>query len=114
MAQITIYRIENENGLGPYYGNTFGPLERMIFKHNMSDLHPGSEDFVLESEPENIEQYVFGFQTLEQLKSWFEGFISEVEYLGYKIVQFQIDESKIIVGKSGRQIIFRKEDAEMK
>lgn len=76
------YRVENEAGVGPYQCN--GPASQWRAINNIPQFNPRhpvpSEDSLLienfrkveEKNPEvNCFDYIFGFSTLKQFRSWF-------------------------------------------
>lgn len=110
-SKMIVYRIENKEGKGPYQDQSYGPLSKLCWSHNNSNYPDLCQDFYgLVSFDYNFD-FVFGFQSRQLYKSWFGGFITLMRSHGFKLSKYEIDPEKIIVGKSGKQIIFRKSDA---
>lgn len=107
-SKIIVYRVENYEGLGPYQGQSYGPLSKLCHKHNNSNYPCLVEDFYGTMPSWD---YVFGFQSYQHYKKWFFGFIGLMRSHGFKLSKYEIESSKIIIGKSGKQIIFQKSDA---
>jgi hypothetical protein len=104
---MIVFRIENEDGVGPYQKHSGKILfERMCEEHSDKN-HPNyRDDFDNYYYP-----FVFGFHSRQLYKTWFGGFITLMRTHGFKLSKYEIDPLKIIIGKSGKQIIFRKSDA---
>lgn len=98
---MKVYRIENEKGHGPYqvsyqfWTNT---------KHFNSKKRPAVQD-----DFDNFTKEFFcGFENMKQLGEWFSNKeIEKLETLGFSIKELNV--SEYFIGKSGKQIIFKKE-----
>ena len=104
---ITVYRIENENGNGPY--QNIPELEDMRRAHD-DENHPEWE-FDLDAETYNKikdTDYVSGFKSKKQLNNWFKGYLNLILKLGFKIKKFKISENNIVYDKHNKQIMFKK------
>lgn len=109
---MIVYRIENEKGIGPYQGQENGPLSKLYYAHHDQDHPVASVDFPCKfSFFYNCGDFVFGFQSLQSCAKWFVGFVVFMRNYGFKLAKYEIDPSKIIIGQSGKQIIFKKSDA---
>lgn len=88
---MTVYRIENEFGDGPYNANY--PM-RLIFHE---DRHPFVED-----EGGHFEEtHIFGFESMEKLESWFTPdliaqLIEEESDWGVSVYEVEIEETMIV------------------
>jgi hypothetical protein len=79
---MLVYRIEGENGTGPYRGN---PIPRMSWAHtDTSHPTPLSEGLCLDDD------FFCGFRTLDQLKVWFKGFRNELRVTGFRLKVYEI------------------------
>lgn len=114
MKTTKIYRLENPDAKGPYLG--CGSSVWNTINHDSSDNHPGprQEKGLLKrqwycvtsgsygSGPKN---YKFGFESIEQLNSWFDPFeLTRLNYLGFNIVEIEITEDAVFEGS--RQVLF--------
>lgn len=117
-----VYRIEHkEIGIGPY---------RQLSKINMIDLdqydmldahvnytHPSVLVDVwtlpkIDSKPKpyTLDDYVCGFDTIEQLMSWFEScWLPILHTNGYVLTIYDVSDSLVVAGK--HQIVFVKSQA---
>ena len=79
----TIWRVQNDNGDGPYRGN-YQTL-KMLYDHNNIASHPSAwYDPLIKREPKNEERH--GFKNMESLQSWF----SKIEILMLKDYGFHV------------------------
>lgn len=112
--KVTVFRVENKFGIGPYHG---GKLlgrwsDRMHDEHD-NDEHPSwyedlhYNDFL---KLRKLGDFVYssGFISIEHVENWFTGWLIPLSQSGFKIHKYQIEESKIIHCISGKQIIFKK------
>jgi hypothetical protein len=53
----------------------------------------------------------FGFNTLKQLNEWFEGWVSLLEKNEFHVVVFEVEDDKVIKGKSGKQCVYEYKEA---
>jgi hypothetical protein len=106
----TIYRIENEDGLGPYRETS--PVSTMLCdSHSYLTGHPTRrDDFPSECfEEKDLSPYFCAFDTLEALNEWFSSKeITACDKAGFKIKEIRVKE--FIKSISGKQIFFKKED----
>lgn len=113
---MLVYRVEHkETKKGPYTS-----MERIPYKagrkindwHNNDHNHPGpfAGSGWRESDQEipyfDANKHRFGFDSLEQLNEWFEGWISLLKENGFQIVVFEVKDDKVIKGKSGKQCVY--------
>lgn len=99
--EMTIYRVEDAKGEGPYRGD--GCLLEMANAHDGSTNHPspyrdGIRDY-------NI-SWVCGFTSLEQLRCWFKGWEKALHENGFKISVYNEDD--LWVTKGRKQCVFRR------
>ncbi len=105
---MLVYRIENEVGNGPYRRTVEGlrPCNVCILqteKHN----HPLPFTDGIE-----LEQSDFcGFQSLESLYTWFDGYIEKLQQDGFYIAIYKLKKKFVKIGKT--QIGFRRDCARL-
>lgn len=105
---MLVYRYEHpENGFGPYRDSD---LMELMNVHNYSEEHPTPLE---DKFPLTVDHY-FGFASLNALISWFDGFHTEIMAKGFKIFVYEIGKRDVIIGKSGKQLIFVKQFAKLK
>lgn len=109
---MVVYRVEMPDGLGPYWSEDCEKFRyRMGSKHNRSDTHPTPDkDFSGENYKSG---FVFGFDSMQKLFQWFGGFIRTILNNGGKIVKYTIDDNHVIMGHSGRQLVFDRDSAQL-
>ena len=110
---IQVYRVENEEGVGPYAGNA---CEDMRYYHNSVACyrsHPSPFNDGLGSPWEKNEclwnrDMVFGFPSLARLYTWFDGFITDLHNAGYHIAVYQCRKGRYAMSK--KQVVFYKDE----
>lgn len=107
MALITIYRVENKIGVGPYASNNEKKLHRKITKHCASTGRPGPINDGI-NPAENKSDYFFGFDNPTKLKKWFHGSRAALRESGYVMSIYEVDISDVLFSKSKAQIAFVK------
>lgn len=102
METTTVYRIENSAGYGPYSSDWPG----------QQDLHRAHEGCVSHPGPraEGIsmlgEAKYFGFTSLADLDTWFDGFTHRLLEAGYNIVSYVVESSGVFHGE--HQVAFNR------
>ncbi len=91
---MLIYRLEDEAGYGPY--QTGKSIPEMEDAHsNDMDNHPAIyrdvDGFV-------ANKHLCGFISLDQLKTWFDGWLSNLLNQGYKVIEIRINAQHVLVG----------------
>lgn len=105
---MKIYRYEHpELGAGPY-NSACHQLECMGKIHNSSPAHPLPTDDFLLFEMWISETVFFGFDSLDKLNQWFDGFHDIIRDAGYLIFEYDVPPRLVIFGRSGRQVVFKK------
>jgi len=104
----TVYRIENEDGIGPYaaYGAFWvGGLLQGEYGENFSPQPTPLEDAGIERHM--IEDNEFcGFASMEQLLQWFpESALEILEDEGFKVVELQVE----VTATGEHQVLFVRE-----
>jgi hypothetical protein len=100
-AMMTVYRLENEQGYGPYYHRCTLENEKLrdeLISHNDDDKRPGLwKDMLCTAHTELDNKYnadkkvLFAFETLAQLKAWFIGWVLEaLKEAGYRIKAYRV------------------------
>jgi hypothetical protein len=99
---MRVYRIENDNGLGPYNGR--GSLPYSVLGGSCH-RQPAPIDDGFDwcwRKPD----YHFGFATLDQLFDWFGDILEHLDRYGFSLTVWEVDESHINHGR--RQLAFSK------
>lgn len=102
---VTVFRVEDENGHGPYHNKGARSLFDMWAdgRHNADNGRPLPK-YDIENWNELysegvIEDYCYGFLYLEQLHSWFsKSELTKLKCLGYNVQQHEVDEQHILLG----------------
>jgi len=103
-----VFRVEHfETGIGPYTDK--GTIDfhlglDLIRAHNNSQDHPGPVQEGLGELLESCEEYRFGFEDLESLRTWFSGWIERLHAAGYLIAVYEVPATWVIFGS--KQCIF--------
>lgn len=105
---ITVYRVENERGIGPYWEKEMQDRPQWMHDHNMSDFHPSPRvEWGYQNE---LDVKIFGFTSLAQLYSWFsEETLPWLRENGFKLTTYSADEYEMLLGKF--QCAFKRETA---
>ena len=97
----TIFRIEDKNGNGPHKagGSTFSLAEELGEAHSDSQ-HPCAIEM-------RGWRYgmIFGFDCLDKLFNWFDGWLDELIDEGFDIVEYKVEDFVT----DGKQVAFFKE-----
>ena len=111
---MLIYRIEHAtNNHGPYIPTyraddvCFELSSDLRRKHNGHPKHPGCRQEFMGRFREK--EHFCGFGSIDALKRWFHGFLKKLSEAGYVIKIYDIDPSKVLVGKY--QVVFEKRHA---
>lgn len=114
---MIVFRIEDPKTKNGPYQKRYPPKGWQTINHNFSTKHPRPiQDFKKQDYQFliNNENFIFGFKSIKQLKSWFD----EVERFklsrkGFKIYQIKIDgRKKILKGK--KQVAFNRKVIQLK
>lgn len=106
---MLVYRVQHkETGLGPYHPQT---EECKLLKRRLCDSHddimnPALCDAFNTADADRIikNEYVFGFLSLEELYTWFDGFIQDLCQCGYEIVIYDVGDDCVCIGH--KQVAF--------
>ena len=112
---ILVYRVEQADGTGPYWGKTrgFGWYSKSRCNHS-SDGRPGPQECskIKSTFGRNVPiDYNFGFYSLASLKSWFTK--SDRKLLkedGYSVNVYRVPQKSYF--RATKQCVFIKEDSE--
>lgn len=120
----TVYRVEHPiSGIGPYRHEEEGQFRnelislmgeehsKYMFGKIENNPHPGGyADFSdFEIVATGIQKIQFGFESMEQLVTWFDTWLDYLFEMGFVISEYLVD--SVVVGKSGKQVIFNKDKA---
>lgn len=112
MKTTTVYRIEDQNGAGPY---TNGHVTDIGYAYFNAPDHQCGPNRDAKLSPlwnclPNVSSYYFGFKTKRQLKAWFpHKDLLKLAALGSTIFVYKVPADTVILGD--KQLIFRKRDA---
>lgn len=104
---ITVYRVEDEEGIGPYKSSSSSVVEYLRCHNLMWDTHPS----ILIDAGVYSDNYYCGFRNHEQLLSWFDSKLGILHRHGFKVAAYRVPFTSVALGLSGRQLAFIKEDA---
>jgi hypothetical protein len=104
---VKVYRIERDDGTGPYVNGILAEIAEVYGPEEAGyhpDLNPHPEDDGIN--PYHPGCYVYGFDSIEQLQSWFycHAVREQLGQAGYKI---SVYESESVV-KGKRQLVFQR------
>lgn len=108
---FTIYRLEHESGQGPYQRDNYG--ESVYSLSGNDEVHSDEEHLSIKQDwPEQgvgyYGEYCCACPSLGSLHTWFEGYMSLLLAHGYHIYQLLVREC--VMGKSGQQCFYQKEN----
>lgn len=109
---MIVYRVENENGQGPWYNSKFDCFD---LGWDYGEIYPGpqSDELINKSndELEKIlnDKILFGCQTIELIIHWFENASQLLTEHNYDIVKYEISDEHVIIGQY--QCVFAKSKA---
>lgn len=120
MSMITVYRVENTEGIGPYLGNYDHIIDP--WAHGPHNGRPGWENDVKDftEDGERIyyhckQYYHAGFKSITQLFSWFGGYLPKFYLMtDLRVKKFIVPEEHIMQTISGKQILFVKPGTDYK
>lgn len=104
--KVSMFRVEKENGEGPYTSEEGNPaFEHMFAVHGDDDhLEPWDDPMLGEIYPDEV----CGFPTLCALEEWFSGYEDVLEEHGYGIAAYTVTLQDVRYGK--KQCVFMKRD----
>ncbi len=102
----TVYRLENKEGMGPYYGARFdnGIRREMSNEHFEDPDHPTASSEI-GTVTSGIE--VCGCATLKGLKRWFGRYLRPLLELGYVVYEMDVRGRGVRCGKE--QLLIRRD-----
>lgn len=115
-----IYRVEHPvSGIGPYRHDHINPmhcdLQRLMGQEHSKDMgesnddHPGAyNDFDMDLQENDI----FGFNSLEDLTTWFDTWLDILFEMGYVVRSYKVADNFVADSISGLQVVFKKQFAE--
>ena len=123
---MIVWRCENKKGEGPYHSvpdsvteyilwhgvPENAPTTHKMFYHHCKSrdekgkaLHPDIHNDEL-SPPSD--DYLCGFDCSKKAGRWFRGYIKKLTIEGFYLRAYNVPDDKVIIGKSGKQIMFDK------
>lgn len=109
---MLVYRVENENGNGPYVGGAHDLLWLMREDHNTfyddpaDDPHPGPRDDGIDWMA--ADEYS-ALASPEAAQTWFEGYGEVLHGAGFELTVWEAQD----VRHGSKQVVFRKDSARM-
>lgn|SRR5690606_5818811 len=99
-----IWRIENDEGIGPYHTGDATSLNL----YDSSNVHPSPREDISEwknMDYRSLVKYRFGFKCTDDLSRWFNGrSLIKLYENGFRIVKYKVDRRYVMIGK--RQVAF--------
>ncbi len=99
---MLIYRVEHkETKLGPYrWADGLGQDNLNLYfdiidAHSVGNSHSGWTTAFGRTPYWSIDFYKAGFESMEHLTEWFDGFIDRLITAGFEIVTYEIDEKHV-------------------
>ena len=111
---VTLYRVEDSHGYGPYASENEEVMELMDkVDEETTYINPNNNPGPQRDEIKfKGHEFYFACTSLRILKNWFTGlngnYLYELLKFGYKVVEIKIPISAVIFGKSGTQCAFNK------
>lgn len=112
---MLVYRVELEDGLGPYISDRNLPEDRMrevrrvcrlLGRHSLSRQHPIVHFDVFGTVTDD---HYCGFLSVAELKTWFRGFIATFRRAKYFLATYEVEEEFVLIGS--KQVAFVKDEA---
>lgn len=103
--KVSIYRVEQPNGAGPYSQEYMDSLEDMFDEHE-GGIHVSPKQDRLLGWIDPGEYCCFA--TLAQLKEWFEGYEHDLTELGFKVARYSVPLPLVRYGRT--QAVFTRGD----
>lgn len=85
---MKVYRIEDENGIGPYRGKKWPKKSEMDDRHSISYSKQYRPTIVREGF-KNCPQ-LYGCATLHNLKKWFLGYLGPMRRAGFQVFEYEV------------------------
>ncbi len=109
-VKTNYYSVHDEVNLGPYVGATATSksAQRMSDAHNNDYTHPSIRDDIKNWWGKDFERcdHFCCFVSMEQLRTWFDGFFETLNRRGFVIAEYEVDVEGVIEGMSGLQAVF--------
>lgn len=112
---MRVYRYEHEDGRGPYRSSMTSPeLDALLYEeHGDSKDHPNWLDEYDSAFYDDT--YLAGFTSIEQVHNWFNLAIRTLlEKDGFVLIEYDVPDEYVHIGKSGKQCIFTLEYEEIR
>ena len=106
---MVIFRIENEQKLGPYYATYDSKWQTKDHGESKKTPGPSADKIQNTNKPLNSilkNSHLFGFKSLEQLKKWFsKKELKNLHNKGFLLAEIQCATKYIRLG--GKQLVFK-------
>jgi hypothetical protein len=109
---VEVYRVEHRtDGSGPYNprGADAPRMYRMAQEHQDPD-HPGpyeGDEFPWGFDVQD--DHFFGFQSLDLLTAWFDGWLADLDRAGYRVATYKVPADAVVLGR--HQCVFERDRA---
>ena len=109
---VEVYRVEHRtDGSGPYNprGADAPRMFRMAEEHQ-DENHPGPYEGGEFDFPFDLrDDHFFGFQSLDLLTAWFDGWLAKLDAAGYRVATYRVPADAVVLGR--HQCVFERERA---
>ncbi len=115
---MKIYRIENEDGIGPFAKAYFETTEHKDFYNGyfwplLNSYYQKNHLPNLEEDELVIHQGLTGCKTIEDLSFWFpKDLLVALDGMGFTAVEYEVPNEGVVIGKSDKQLSFNEDKAE--
>ena len=108
MDMRTVYRYENDEGVGPYCTDNVDVYVPLCNAHNSENGHPAWTVWFGEREFEKTpgEEYLAGCASREELDAWFDGWHGMLAENGFTVKEYTVPAENVIDSRSGLQVAF--------
>jgi hypothetical protein len=107
---MLVYRYQLPNGEGPYRCDVYNlsrKLDEMGDAHN-DDEHPGWQDYPSAWDTKHND-YRAACTSVHQLRQWFRGYNSALKRAGFNVVEVEVSDEAVEIGRSGKQCRFHED-----
>lgn len=111
-AMKTVYRVEDEKGVGPYRITSGRTKAQKDLAIRLGVAHKDESHPTPDKEGINqrlIEIGLCGFENLENLYDWFDGWLDELRETGHVIRAYDVED--VLIWRGEKQVVFLYGDA---
>lgn len=101
-STMIVYRIENDDGEGPYNCEKEWPLQYKMRNEHSTNERPNVyvDGCYIGSNG------LSGFDSLDRLLWWFDGWVEHLENCGFRTSAYKVDKDYVQMSESGKQLTF--------